>query len=41
MNVKGHIKLSIGKTSPHDFLVMDKLPTNYDLLLGQKWSDKF
>jgi len=35
MQVKGRTRLSIGKTSPHNFLLMDKLPMNYDLLLGQ------
>jgi hypothetical protein len=41
MQIKGQTKLSIGVTSPHDFLVMDKLPMNYDLLLGQDWLEKF
>ena len=33
MQVKGQTELSIGETSPHEFLEMDKLPMNYDLLL--------
>jgi hypothetical protein len=41
MQIKGQTKLSIGDTSPHDFLVMDRLPMNYDLLLGQDWLEKF
>jgi hypothetical protein len=41
MQVKGQTKLSIGETSPHDFLAMVKLPVNYDLLLGQDWLEKF
>jgi hypothetical protein len=35
MEIKGQTKLSIGDTSTHDFLVMDKLPMNYDVLLKQ------
>jgi hypothetical protein len=41
MQLKGQIKLSIGDTSLHDFLVMDKLPMNYYLLLRQDWLEKF
>jgi hypothetical protein len=41
LQIKGQTKLSIGDISPHDFLVMDKLPMNYDLLLGQDWLQKF
>lgn len=41
MQIEGQIKLSIGDTSPHNFLVVDKLPMNYDLLLGQDWLEKF
>jgi hypothetical protein len=41
MQIKGQTKLNIGATSPYDFLVMDKLPMNYDLLLGQDWLGKF
>jgi hypothetical protein len=37
MQLKGVNQLSIGDTSPHDFLVVDKLPMNHDLLLGQDW----
>jgi hypothetical protein len=40
MQIKGQTELSIGDTPPHDFLVMDKLPTNYDLLLRQEWLEK-
>jgi hypothetical protein len=41
MEIKGQTKLSIGDTTPYDFLVRDKLPTNYDLLLGQDWLENF
>jgi hypothetical protein len=41
MEIKGQTKLSTGDTSPHEFLVMDKLPMNYDLLFGQDWLEKF
>ena len=41
MQIKGQIELMIGETSPHNFLVVDKLPMNYDLLLGQDWLEKF
>jgi hypothetical protein len=37
MQLKGPTELSIGDTSLHDFLVMDKLTMNYDFLLGQDW----
>jgi hypothetical protein len=41
VEIKGQIKLNVGDTSPHEFLVMEKLPMNYDLLLGQDWLEKF
>jgi hypothetical protein len=41
ISIKGQTELLIGETSPHNFLVMDKLPMNYDLLLGQDWLEKF
>jgi hypothetical protein len=31
----------MGGTSPHDFLMMDKLPMNFDWLLGQDWLESF
>jgi hypothetical protein len=40
IQIKGQIELMIWETSPHNFLVMDKLPMNYDLLLGQDWLQK-
>lgn len=40
MQIKGQTKLMIDDTSPHDFLVMDELPMNYDLL-GQNQLEKF
>ena len=39
--IRGQIELKIGETSLHNFLVMDKLPMNYDLLIGQDWLEKF
>jgi hypothetical protein len=30
----------IGDTSPHNFLVLETLPMNYDLTLGQNWLEK-
>ena len=41
MEIKGQTKLSIGETSPHNFLVMENLPMNYDMLLGQDWLERF
>jgi len=41
MQIKAQTELMIGDTSPHDFLVVDNLPMNYDLLLGQDWLEKF
>jgi len=41
MQIKGQIELKIGETSLHNFLVIDKLPMNYDLLIRQDWVEKF
>jgi len=41
MEMKGHIDLCIGETSPHKFLVVEKLPMNCELLLRQDWLEKF
>ena len=41
MEINGQTKLSIAETSPHNFLVKEKLPMNYDLLLGQDSLERF
>ena len=41
METKGQIELIIGETSPHEFLIVQTLPLNCDLLLGQDWLEKF
>ena len=41
MEIKGQTKLIIGETSPHNILVLEKLPMNYDMLLGQDWLERF
>jgi hypothetical protein len=41
MELKERIKLNIGDTAPHDFLVVENLPMNHDLLLGQDWLERF
>jgi hypothetical protein len=41
MALKGRTQLNIGDTSLHDFLVVDKLPMTYDILLGQDWLERF
>jgi hypothetical protein len=35
MATKGCVDLCIGETSPHKFLVVQELPMNYEVLLGQ------
>jgi hypothetical protein len=41
MQLKGKTQLKIGDTSSHEFLVIEKLPLSYELLLGQDWLEKF
>ena len=38
---KGQIDLRIGEASPHKFLVVNSLPMNCELLMGQDWPEKF
>ena len=37
LETKGQIDLRIGETLPHRFLVVNSLPMNCELLLGQDW----
>jgi hypothetical protein len=41
METKGQVELCKGETSPHKFLLVDFLPVNCDILLGQDWLEKF
>jgi hypothetical protein len=41
VEIKGQLKLNVGDTFPHEFLIKDNLTMNYDLLLGQDWLEKF
>jgi hypothetical protein len=41
VETKGQVELCIGETSPHKFLVVDILPINCDILLGQDWLERF
>jgi hypothetical protein len=38
---RGQIYLSIGETSPHTFMVVQELPTDCDILIGQDWLERF
>ena len=41
METKGQVELRVGETSPHEFIVIEKLPVNCDILLGQEWLERF
>jgi hypothetical protein len=41
METKGQVELCVGETSPHEFIVVEKLPVSCDLLLGQDWLERF
>jgi hypothetical protein len=41
METKGQVELRIGETSPHEFMVVEKLPVSCDILLGQDWLERF
>jgi len=41
LETKGQITLRIGDTSPHTFLVVNSLPMNCEILLGQDWLERF
>jgi hypothetical protein len=41
IETKGYVDLCIGETSPHKFLVIETLPLNCDMLLGQDWLERF
>jgi hypothetical protein len=41
METKGQTDLCTGETSPHEFLLVENVPLNCDILLQQNWSEKF
>ena len=41
METKGYVDLCLGGTSPHKFLVIEELPTDCEVLLGQDWLERF
>jgi hypothetical protein len=41
METKGQVELRVGETSPCEFIVVEKLPVNCDILLGQDWLERF
>jgi hypothetical protein len=41
METKGNVGLCIGETSPHKFMLVDDLPMECDILLGQDWLERF
>ena len=41
METRGQIKLCIGETLPHEFLVVKKLPMDCEVLIGQDWLERF
>jgi hypothetical protein len=40
MATKGCVDLCIGETTPHKFLVVQELPMNCEVLLGQDWLER-
>ena len=41
METKGQITLCIGETFPREFLVVENLPMDCEVLLGQDWLVRF
>jgi hypothetical protein len=41
METGGQIDLSIGEKSPHTFVVVQELPMDCDILIGQDWLERF
>ena len=41
METKRQIDLCTGETSPHEYLLVENLPLNCDILLGKNWPEKF
>jgi hypothetical protein len=41
MQTKGQVELSVGETSPHEFMVIQELPMDCDLVIGQDWLGRF
>jgi hypothetical protein len=41
MKKRGQIDLTIGEASPHTFRVVQELPMDCDLLIGQDWLQRF
>ena len=41
MEANGYVELCIGETPSHEFLVVERLPMNCELLLGQDWLERF
>ena len=41
LETKGQIDLRIGETVPHKFVVVNSLPMNCEILLGQDWLERF
>jgi len=40
METKGYVELCIGEMYPYKFVVVDKLPMNCDIVLGQNWLEQ-
>ena len=41
LETNGQIKLPIGETALHKFLLVNSLPMNCEILLGQDWLERF
>ena len=41
METRGQVKLCIGETLPHEFLVVKRLPMDCEVLIGQDWLERF
>jgi hypothetical protein len=41
METRGQINLTLGETASHEFTVINELPMNCDILIGQDWLERF
>ena len=41
METRGQTELSLGETSPHDFMVVSQLPMDCNVLIRQDWLERF
>jgi hypothetical protein len=41
MQTEGQVDLSVGETSPHEFMLVQELPMDCELVIGQDWLGRF